>query len=101
MTPSYQRETAQIGVVGSPKLSPCPFCGGEANADGVARFSKNHEAWWADQTRVLEAFFVSCMRCGVNNQNLVGGHQTREIAIAKWNARPSGRESRNNKGSKA
>lgn len=67
----------------------CPFCGEKASADGVARFNQTHEAWFADGTRILEAFFVNCMSCGANNQGIAGGHQTREKAIEAWNRRTS------------
>jgi hypothetical protein len=70
-------------------LLPCPFCGGEASPDGTARFSGNHEAWFADGTRVTEAFYCNCMRCGANNQSIIGGYQTRDKAIAVWNERAS------------
>lgn len=68
-------------------LLPCPFCGGEASADGVTRYSKHHEVWFADGTQCREAFFVNCVKCGIRNDGMVG-HQTRDNAIAAWNTRP-------------
>lgn len=68
------------------KLLPCPFCGGEANANGSIKFDAKHEAWFSDGARVLEAFFCGCVTCGITNQGLFG-HQTREKAIAAWNRR--------------
>jgi hypothetical protein len=67
-------------------LLPCPFCGGEASADGVARYADTHEAWFADGTRITEAFFCNCMVCGATSRGMCG-HQTREKAIAVWNRR--------------
>lgn len=70
------------------KLRPCPFCGGKASDSGTVTYSKNHKAWFADGTQVLKAFYCNCVKCGANNQNIVGGYQTKELAIEKWNARP-------------
>lgn len=71
----------------SATLKPCPFCGGEASGNGVVRYSGKHEAWFADGTRVTEAFFVNCTRCGASNRGLVGGYQTQPEAVAAWNRR--------------
>lgn len=68
-------------------LLPCPFCGGEASAEGVTTYNKHHQAWWEDGTQVLRAYFVNCIKCGVTNQGLLGGRQTRVEAIAAWNTR--------------
>ena len=69
-------------------LLPCPFCGGEASADGVTRYTKGGaDAKWDDGSEVREAFFVNCVKCGGNRRNVVGGQQTKELAIAAWNAR--------------
>lgn len=67
-------------------LLPCPFCGGEASPDGRVRYHEKHEAWFADGSRVQEAFYVNCMKCSVSNKGMLG-HQTRELAIAAWNTR--------------
>ncbi len=69
------------------ELKPCPFCGGEASASGSVRYSKGHEAWWADGSEVREAFFVSCTKCGGRRTGIVGGQQTREASIEAWNTR--------------
>ncbi len=76
-------ETSAVAV----SLLPCPFCGGEASAEGRARYTENHEAWFADGSRVLEAFYCNCYKCGATRQTIVGGYQTRELAIAAWNTR--------------
>jgi len=69
-------------------LLPCPFCGGEASANGVTRYVKGGaDAKWNDGSEVREAFFVSCVKCGGNRRNVVGGQQTKELAIAAWNTR--------------
>lgn len=68
------------------EVKPCPFCGGEASSSGVARYSDSHEAWFADGTRITEAFYCNCMVCGVSNRGLCG-HQTQEKAITAWNTR--------------
>lgn len=81
------KETGEQREAGLAAVKPCPCCGGEASADGVARFSSKHGAWWQDGTRVTVAYFVNCIYCGLNNQGIVGGHQTRDIAVAKWNRR--------------
>jgi len=76
-----------VNAVENPRtLLPCPFCGGEANPNGVARYSKDHEAWFADGTQVREAFFVNCLKCGVSNIGMIG-YQTRDKAVAAWNKR--------------
>lgn len=69
-----------------PNLSPCPFCGGKASAEGRVTYSEGHEAWWSDGTRIREAFFVNCVSCGCDNKGLTG-RQTRDDAIAAWNRR--------------
>jgi Lar family restriction alleviation protein len=70
----------------SAELLPCPFCGGEPSANGSIRYHRSHEAWFADGTQILEAFYVNCISCGISNRGLLG-HQTREKAIAAWNRR--------------
>lgn len=67
-------------------LKPCPFCAGEPSPTGKITYSANHDARWLDGTRVLEAFFVNCVACGVDNRGLLG-HQTREAAVTAWNRR--------------
>jgi hypothetical protein len=69
------------------ELLPCPFCGGEASADGRVSYTDNHEAWFADGTQVLEAFYCNCMKCGATRQPIVGGYQSRDLAITAWNTR--------------
>lgn len=68
-------------------LLPCPFCGGEASAEGRVSYTENHEAWFADGTQVLEAFYCNCMKCGATRQPIVGGYQSRDLAITAWNTR--------------
>ena len=68
------------------QLRPCPFCGGEASADAVRRWSSNHEAHWADGSEILEAFYVNCIHCSANNGGIFG-FQTREQGIEHWNRR--------------
>jgi hypothetical protein len=70
----------------TPELLPCPFCGGEASSAGSVKYDDKHEAWFADGTRITEAFFCNCMVCGATNRGLCG-FQTREEAIAAWNRR--------------
>ena len=69
-------------------LLNCPFCGGEPSPDGRITYSGKQEAWWPDETRVQEAFFVHCLKCSVDNKGLLG-HQTQAEAIAAWNTRHS------------
>lgn len=74
----------------SEELRPCPFCGGEASGDGHANYNRPlDDVAWADGSPITEAFFVNCIKCGIDNgrPGLVGGYQTREQAIAAWNAR--------------
>lgn len=73
----------------SEELLPCPFCGGKANGDGVARYSPPlHNTWWSDGSKITEAFFVNCMSCGIRNGTCLGvGYQTREHAHRHWNTR--------------
>jgi hypothetical protein len=70
---------------GGEALKPCPFCGGNADASGTIKYGKM-EAWWADGSRIKNAFFVNCLRCCIDNRGSFG-HQTRADAIAKWNRR--------------
>lgn len=73
-------------------LLPCPFCGGEANGDGYASYSRPlPDTQWADGSEITEAFFVNCVKCGIDNgrPGLVGGYQTKAEAIEAWNTRPS------------
>ena len=67
-------------------LLACPFCGGEASGTGTIKYAKTHEAWWKDGTRITEAHFCNCMKCGVTNKGLCG-HQTPALAVAHWNTR--------------
>ena len=67
-------------------LLACPFCGGEASGTGTIKYAKTHEAWWKDGTRITEAHFCNCMKCGVTNKGLCG-HQTPSLAVAHWNTR--------------
>lgn len=67
-------------------LLPCPFCGGLASDSGKITYHNYHEAWWADGTRITEAYYVNCMMCGGNNQGPFG-HQTKEEAVRHWNTR--------------
>ncbi|RWR30484.1 hypothetical protein D2T29_12500 [Sinirhodobacter populi] len=74
-------------LVSREALLPCPFCGGEASPDGCVTYGGNPNAWWADGTPVETAYFCNCIKCGIRNQGIVGGYQTREAAIAAWNTR--------------
>lgn len=71
------------------RLLPCPFCGGEASGNGVIRYSSNPNCRWTDTgEEVLEAFYVSCIRCGAKIGGLAaGGYQTKGKAIDAWNRR--------------
>ena len=73
-------------------LKPCPFCGGEANADGHIKFSQPlNDTWWPGEVPITEAFYVNCVRCGaVSRSGIVGGYQSRDEAIAAWNTRNGG-----------
>lgn len=73
-------------------LLPCPFCGGEASAEGTVRYSKCPDVWWADGSEVLEAFYVHCVRCGAKRTGIAGGQQTKAEAIEAWNTRPEAAE---------
>ena len=85
--PNVIKQPEALPVVAcSDSLACCPWCGGEASATGVIRYSKSHEAWWQDGTQIREAYFVNCMKCGVTNQGLCG-HQTPQAAITHWNTR--------------
>ena len=70
-------------------LKPCPWCGGEASADGYIKYSKPlADTWWEGGAPITEAFFVNCMKCGaVSRSGLVSGYQTKAEAIAAWNTR--------------
>jgi Lar family restriction alleviation protein len=70
----------------APELKPCPFCGGEASASGTITYTKCHKAWRNDGTQILNAHYVNCPRCGIDNKQ-VFGHQTQAKAIAAWNRR--------------
>lgn len=74
------------------ELLPCPFCGGEASADGHIRYSKPlADTWWEGGLPITEAFYVNCIKCGaVARSGLVGGYQTKAEAIERWNARHRG-----------
>lgn len=71
-------------------VKACPFCGGEASAEGHIRYSRPlPDTWWEDGSEITEAFYVNCIRCGIANgrAGLVGGYQTRVEAIERWNTR--------------
>lgn len=70
-------------------LLPCPFCGGEASANGHMKWSRPvEEATWDDGSPITEAFFCNCQSCGVSNIGTLSiGHQTRSAAIDAWNRR--------------
>jgi hypothetical protein len=71
-------------------LLACPFCGGEANGDGYAKYNRPLvDTHWADGSEITECFFVNCIKCGISNgrPGLVGGYQTKAEAIAAWNLR--------------
>ncbi len=72
----------------SAALRPCPWCGGEASPHGEVNYHDSHEAFFADGTQILKAYFVNCLQCGVTNKGLLG-HQTREKSIVAWNRRPA------------
>jgi hypothetical protein len=67
-------------------LQNCPFCGSDASAEGVVRYSDRHvnEQGWEQN----EFYYCNCPRCGVNNCGIVG-HSSREKAIEAWNRRAS------------
>lgn len=67
-------------------LLPCPFCGGDASGAGVIRYTDSHEAWWADGTQIIEAFYANCMACSATSKGMCG-QQTKELAVAAWNRR--------------
>jgi Lar family restriction alleviation protein len=71
------------------KLLPCPFCGGEASADGHIRYSEPLiDTWWPGDIPITEAFYVNCIKCGaVSRSGIVNGYQTRAEAIKRWNTR--------------
>jgi hypothetical protein len=70
-------------------LKPCPWCGGEASADGHIRYSKPlADTWWEGGAPITEAFYVNCVKCGaVSRSGLVSGYQTKAEAIERWNTR--------------
>lgn len=68
------------------ELKPCPFCGGEASADGQVKYHGKHDAFWSDRKRITKAHYVNCMKCGISNRGLLG-HRTQAAAIAAWNRR--------------
>ena len=70
-------------------LKPCPWCGGEASADGHIRYSKPlSDTWWEGGVPITEAFYVNCIKCGaVSRSGLVSGYQTKVEAIERWNTR--------------
>lgn len=74
----------------SKQLKPCPFCGGEASAEGRLTFADTYKAWWGENrgkdNRMRESFYCNCIRCGSSNQGL-HGHRTRDLAIMAWNTR--------------
>ena len=71
------------------ELKPCPFCGGKASSEGHIRYGRPlDDAWWADGSKITEAFYVNCMSCGaVSRSGIVNGYQTKAEAIAAWNRR--------------
>ena len=69
-------------------LLPCPFCGGKASDTGFMTWSKAlRDTHWDDGSEITEAYFCSCISCGVTN--IVGnvGYRTKAEAIAAWNTR--------------
>jgi hypothetical protein len=82
--------TTPTNASGTGALLPCPFCGGEASADGETHYREAlADTHWADGSDITEAFFVNCIKCGITNgrPGLVGGYQTKDEAIERWNAR--------------
>lgn len=69
------------------ELLPCPFCGGAASDRGHTHYEGDSNAWFADGTKIVDAFFVSCIECGATDKGLIGGFQTKEEAIKHWNKR--------------
>src|SRR5690606_593864 len=66
----------------------CPFCGGEASAEGMQIYnSPLSDTWWEDGSEITQAFFCNCIRCGISNVSGSVGHRTRDMAIAAWNRR--------------
>ena len=69
-------------------LLPCPFCGSKASDTGFMTWSKAvRDTHWDDGSKITEAYFCSCISCGVTN--IVGnvGYRTKAEAIAAWNTR--------------
>ena len=83
--PDDVQQPSPEGLAAVPLLA-CPFCGGRASGTGTIKYAKTHEAWWKDGTRITEAHFCNCMRCGVTNKGLLG-HQTPALAVEHWNTR--------------
>ena len=73
------------------ELLPFPFCGGEASDKGAVHYThrnkEDENAWCADGSPVRDAYFCSCIICGVRNGGLIGGYQTVENAREAWNTR--------------
>lgn len=70
-------------------LKPCPFCGGEASAEGHQYFGDPlRSVRWADGAPITEAFFANCPSCGASTiGNLNIGQRTRGEAVERWNKR--------------
>lgn len=69
-------------------LLPCPFCGGEASAEGYQKWSKPVlNMTWDGGDPITEAYFCNCRTCCVSNITSGIGYRTRAEAIANWNRR--------------
>lgn len=70
------------------RLLPCPFCGGDASADGRQQFHPPlDDTTWGDGAPITEAFFCNCVKCGASNKCCGIGHRTKSCAINAWNTR--------------
>jgi hypothetical protein len=84
------RDMLAAEIIARAELKPCPFCGGEASDAGHVRYSKPlTDTWWDDGSPITEAFYVNCIKCGIDNgrAGLVGGYRTRAEANERWNTR--------------
>jgi hypothetical protein len=81
-------------------LKSCPFCGGDASAEGRTIYAQpSKDLTWDDGTLIAEAFYVNCIACSANNKTFIGGgYRTKEQAIEAWNMRIAADASRPDEG---